>query len=98
MIAPGHGPFVWDPQAKLDEYLAHRLEREQKLLAALEGGARTRDELLDRAWSDVRSTRCRCCGSRRESRSMPTSRSCAPKAGRTTSTSDEVEEFSESGQ
>jgi glyoxylase-like metal-dependent hydrolase (beta-lactamase superfamily II) len=53
VIAPGHGPFVWEPQAKLDEYISHRLEREQKLLAALSGGARTRDELLDTAWSDV---------------------------------------------
>ena len=53
VIAPGHGPFVWEPQAKLDEYLSHRLERERKLVAAIEGGARTRDELLDSAWSDV---------------------------------------------
>jgi glyoxylase-like metal-dependent hydrolase (beta-lactamase superfamily II) len=52
-ICPGHGPFVSDPAAKLDEYIAHRLERERKLLAALEAGARTRDELLDAAWGDV---------------------------------------------
>jgi glyoxylase-like metal-dependent hydrolase (beta-lactamase superfamily II) len=52
-IAPGHGPFVWDPRAKVDEYIAHRLDRERKLLDALSGGARTRDEMLDAAWSDV---------------------------------------------
>jgi glyoxylase-like metal-dependent hydrolase (beta-lactamase superfamily II) len=52
-IAPGHGPFVWDPRAKIDEYIEHRLDRERKLLAALDAGARTRDELLDRAWDDV---------------------------------------------
>jgi glyoxylase-like metal-dependent hydrolase (beta-lactamase superfamily II) len=52
-ICPGHGPVVWDPGGKLDEYLAHRLERERLVLEALEGGATTRDEILDRAWSDV---------------------------------------------
>jgi glyoxylase-like metal-dependent hydrolase (beta-lactamase superfamily II) len=52
-ILPGHGPVVWDPRAKLDEYIDHRLEREQLVLDALAAGARTRDELLDRAWSDV---------------------------------------------
>jgi glyoxylase-like metal-dependent hydrolase (beta-lactamase superfamily II) len=52
-ICPGHGPVVWDPQARLDLYLAHRLEREQRVLDALEAGARTRDEVLDRAWSEM---------------------------------------------
>jgi glyoxylase-like metal-dependent hydrolase (beta-lactamase superfamily II) len=52
-IAPGHGPFVWDPRAKIDDYIAHRLDRERKLLDALAAGARTRDELLDAAWDDV---------------------------------------------
>jgi glyoxylase-like metal-dependent hydrolase (beta-lactamase superfamily II) len=53
VLCPGHGPYVWDPAAKLDEYLAHRLERERRLVAALESGLRTRDELLDAAWSEV---------------------------------------------
>ncbi len=52
-LCPGHGPIVNDPQAKLDEYIQHRLERERKLLAALEMGLRDRDELLDAAWDDV---------------------------------------------
>lgn len=52
-IFPGHGPPVGDPAAKLAEYRDHRLERERRLVAALAGGARTVDELLDRAWSDV---------------------------------------------
>lgn len=53
LICPGHGPLVEDPDAKLEEYVAHRLEREQRLLAALAAGARTVDELLDQAWSDA---------------------------------------------
>jgi glyoxylase-like metal-dependent hydrolase (beta-lactamase superfamily II) len=52
-IHPGHGDEVDDPNAKLDEYLAHRLDRENKLLAALEAGAETEDELLDAAWADA---------------------------------------------
>jgi glyoxylase-like metal-dependent hydrolase (beta-lactamase superfamily II) len=52
-ICPGHGPFVWDPRAKIDEYIEHRLDRERRVLEAIEAGARTRDELVDRAWSDV---------------------------------------------
>ena len=53
VLCPGHGPYVWDPAAKLDEYIAHRLERERRLLAALDSGLRTFDELLDSAWSEV---------------------------------------------
>jgi glyoxylase-like metal-dependent hydrolase (beta-lactamase superfamily II) len=53
VLCPGHGPYVWDPAAKLDEYMAHRLERERRLVEALSAGLRTRDELLDSAWSDA---------------------------------------------
>jgi glyoxylase-like metal-dependent hydrolase (beta-lactamase superfamily II) len=53
VLCPGHGPYVWEPAAKLDEYIAHRLERERRLVEALGAGLRTRDELLDSAWSDA---------------------------------------------
>jgi glyoxylase-like metal-dependent hydrolase (beta-lactamase superfamily II) len=53
VLAPGHGPYIWDPAAKLDEYVEHRLHRERLLLEALAAGARTEDALLDHAWSDV---------------------------------------------
>ncbi|MCW3015257.1 MAG: beta-lactamase domain protein [Solirubrobacterales bacterium] len=52
-IWPGHGPVVEDPMAKLDEYIAHRLERECKLVDALNAGARTIEALLDTAWADI---------------------------------------------
>ena len=52
-ICPGHGPFVTEPGTMIDEYLDHRLDRERRLVAALDGGARTDDELLDTAWSEV---------------------------------------------
>lgn len=53
VLCPGHGPYVWEPEAKLEEYISHRLERERRLVEALDGGLRTRDELLDAAWSDA---------------------------------------------
>ena len=53
VLCPGHGPPIWEPRAKLDEYVSHRLDRERRLLAALAGGARSIDELLDGAWSDA---------------------------------------------
>ena len=53
VLCPGHGPYVWQPAAKLDDYLAHRLDRERALVAALDAGLRTRDELLDAVWSDA---------------------------------------------
>jgi glyoxylase-like metal-dependent hydrolase (beta-lactamase superfamily II) len=53
VLCPGHGPYVWDPAAKLDEYIEHRLDRERRLLEALDAGLRTQDELLDSAWSDA---------------------------------------------
>jgi glyoxylase-like metal-dependent hydrolase (beta-lactamase superfamily II) len=52
-IAPGHGPPVDDPEAKLTQYREHRLERERKLVAALVDGRRTVDDLLDAGWADV---------------------------------------------
>ncbi|MGI8460112.1 MAG: MBL fold metallo-hydrolase, partial [Solirubrobacterales bacterium] len=53
LICPGHGPWITDSRAKLDEYIEHKLDRERKLLAALESGERSRAKLLDAAWDDV---------------------------------------------
>jgi glyoxylase-like metal-dependent hydrolase (beta-lactamase superfamily II) len=52
-ICPGHGPVVWEPREKLTEYIEHRLDRERRLVAALERGVRDRDALLDEVWDDV---------------------------------------------
>jgi len=53
IICPGHGPLVLDAVAKISEYIEHRLDRERRLLAALDAGRRTVDELVGDAWSDV---------------------------------------------
>ena len=51
---PGPRPGGVGPAAaKLDEYIAHRLDREHRLLDALARGLRTHDELLDDVWDDA---------------------------------------------
>jgi glyoxylase-like metal-dependent hydrolase (beta-lactamase superfamily II) len=56
VLCPGHGPPVWRPRAKLDQYIDHRSERERLLLAAIAEGRRSVEELLDAAWPDVPAT------------------------------------------
>jgi glyoxylase-like metal-dependent hydrolase (beta-lactamase superfamily II) len=53
VLCPGHGDEIRDPAAVLDRYIEHRLDRERRLLAALDAGLRSEDELLDAAWSDA---------------------------------------------
>jgi glyoxylase-like metal-dependent hydrolase (beta-lactamase superfamily II) len=53
VLCPGHGPPVWDAQSKLEQYAAHRIDRENRLIMALGQGRRTIDELLDAVWTEV---------------------------------------------
>jgi glyoxylase-like metal-dependent hydrolase (beta-lactamase superfamily II) len=53
VLYPGHGPEVDDPRAKIAEYISHRQEREDRLVAALERGERSRAALLAEVWDDV---------------------------------------------
>jgi glyoxylase-like metal-dependent hydrolase (beta-lactamase superfamily II) len=49
-LLPGHGPIVDDPVALIDEYLAHREQREQQILKAILDGARTVPEIVRRVY------------------------------------------------
>jgi glyoxylase-like metal-dependent hydrolase (beta-lactamase superfamily II) len=49
-LLPSHGPAISDPRSVCERLLAHRLDREQRVLAAVQSGAGTLDELLDRAY------------------------------------------------
>ena len=52
-IYPAHGPTRDDAVALLDEYIAHRLERERQVIDALAGGAKTLPELRARIYPDL---------------------------------------------
>jgi glyoxylase-like metal-dependent hydrolase (beta-lactamase superfamily II) len=57
-IAPGHGQLIEDPKAKIDEYLEHRLAREQAVIDALRSaGTATVDELVPIVYADVEEAR-----------------------------------------
>jgi len=46
MLFPAHGPRIDDGVAKIREYIAHRLEREQQILEALAAGASRVPEMV----------------------------------------------------
>jgi len=53
-LAPGHGHVIDDPHDEIRRLIAHRLKREQKVLAALaQKNPATLDELLPLAYDDV---------------------------------------------
>ena len=53
-IAPGHGLFIDDPGAKVDEYLTHRRAREHSIADALaRSGRATVEELVAAVYVDV---------------------------------------------
>jgi glyoxylase-like metal-dependent hydrolase (beta-lactamase superfamily II) len=49
-IAPGHGHLIDDPRAIIDEYVTHRLEREAQVLAAVQSGDRTTEDIVARLY------------------------------------------------
>ena len=52
-IYPGHGPTRDDAVALIDEYIAHRLQREHQVMEALASGARTISEMRRRIYPDL---------------------------------------------
>jgi glyoxylase-like metal-dependent hydrolase (beta-lactamase superfamily II) len=52
-IAPGHGHLIDDPNAVIDEYVSHRLERERQVLDAVAAGDRTTAEIVVRLYPDL---------------------------------------------
>lgn len=49
----GHGPAVATPYKKIDEYIAHRLEREQNILKAVQNGFTDPKEIVNQVYTDV---------------------------------------------
>ena len=52
-LYPGHGPVIEDGRAKVEEYLAHRTDREAQILAGLAAGDGSARELVARIYVDV---------------------------------------------
>jgi glyoxylase-like metal-dependent hydrolase (beta-lactamase superfamily II) len=45
-IYPGHGPVIFDARGKLEDYLSHRAQREEQVLAQLRAGKTTPREMV----------------------------------------------------
>jgi glyoxylase-like metal-dependent hydrolase (beta-lactamase superfamily II) len=53
LILPGHGPLVGKPEAKIREYIKHRLDREQQVLGALRLGRYTIGDITQMIYADA---------------------------------------------
>src|SRR5258707_1675996 len=51
----GHGPAVANPYEKIDEYISHRLQREELILNAVREGALTTKEIMAPGFNHVSS-------------------------------------------
>ncbi|MEY7851496.1 MBL fold metallo-hydrolase [Natrarchaeobius sp. A-rgal3] len=49
-LYPGHGPAVETPRETLERLLEHRARRERRVLAAVDSGSRTLEEILETAY------------------------------------------------
>jgi glyoxylase-like metal-dependent hydrolase (beta-lactamase superfamily II) len=52
-LFPAHGPPLVDAAAKIQEYLDHRRWREERILAAWEGGLRDPEAMLPTVYDDA---------------------------------------------
>jgi glyoxylase-like metal-dependent hydrolase (beta-lactamase superfamily II) len=52
-LFPAHGPSLVDARGKIEEYLAHRLEREAQIIKTLSAGVRAVPEIVKAVYTDV---------------------------------------------
>jgi endoribonuclease LACTB2 len=52
-LCGSHGAAIFDARGKIESFIRHRLEREQKILEAIETGAKTPREIVRRVYRDV---------------------------------------------
>ena len=53
LMLPGHGPLIGKPEAKIKEYIAHRMLREKQVLDALGKGRNTIGDITEMIYVDV---------------------------------------------
>jgi glyoxylase-like metal-dependent hydrolase (beta-lactamase superfamily II) len=52
-LLPGHGPVIDEPERVIDEYIAHREERERQVLEALASGCTTPEAIAARIYGPL---------------------------------------------
>ena len=52
-LFPGHGDEMDDADAVIDWYIAHRMQRHREILAAVEAGAATIDQIVESVYAEV---------------------------------------------
>ena len=52
-LYPGHGPYISKPKEKIQEYIDHRLEREQQIVTAAANGATTVEQIVELIYTDT---------------------------------------------
>lgn len=55
-IYPGHGDEIDQPRETIDWYIAHRLQREAEIVAAMKGGAATVADIVEVVYAEVDSS------------------------------------------
>ncbi len=53
-LLPAHGPVIDDPARVLRDYIDHRLEREEQVIAALRAGDRTAEAIVARVYRGLK--------------------------------------------
>jgi glyoxylase-like metal-dependent hydrolase (beta-lactamase superfamily II) len=53
LILPGHGPLIGKPEAKIREYLRHRMMREKQVIDAMRNGRSTIGDITQSIYVDV---------------------------------------------
>jgi glyoxylase-like metal-dependent hydrolase (beta-lactamase superfamily II) len=51
-LLPGHGPIIEQPASVIDEYVRHRLDREQQVIDALRAGSTTPEAIAARVYGE----------------------------------------------
>lgn len=53
-LCGSHGAAIFDAKAKIESYIAHRLERERQIIEAVENGAKTPGEIVEQVYTDLK--------------------------------------------
>lgn len=53
-LCGSHGAAVYDARTKIEEYIAHRLEREKQIIEAIKSGAKTATEIAESVYQNLK--------------------------------------------